>query len=244
MYDEEAGAATCVEALAAVLRRLPNRSRLVAVDDGSLDATPQILDSLALDEELLVVAHHKRNRGYGAALRTGAAAAERMEADWVLFIDSDLTNPPSDIPRFTPLLSGPYDYVKASRYAPGGGVVGVPWRRRLLSVLANRFARVAVGGAITDPTNGFRAVRTREFLAMPLEEPGFPIILEELYWATRRGLRCANVASMLGGRSGGRPSSFGYGPALLWAYARYTLRIAARRALRRGQSPRAESESE
>jgi dolichol-phosphate mannosyltransferase len=234
MFDEEAGAAGCVLAVVAVLRTLPGKTRLIAVDDGSTDMTPQLLDDLASHQELMHVVHRSKNGGYGAALRTGAEAAQRFGLDWVIFMDSDLTNPPADILRFAALSDGPVDYIKASRYVAGGRMIGVPWRRRLLSVVANRVSRAAAGKWITDPTNGFRAVRTNAFLEMPLREGGFAIIMEELYWAIRDGLRFAEVPSTLRSRSEGlRPSSFQYKPSVIWAYGRHTLRIAYLRLSRR-----------
>ena len=110
----------------------------------------------------------------------------------------------------------------------------VPARRRLLSVAANRVSRVAAGGGISDPTNGFRAVRTDAFLRMPLTERGFAIIMEELVWALRLRLRCSSLSTVLTSRGESlRPTSFGYRPSLLFSYGRYTLTLAADR-LRHG----------
>ena len=235
MFNEEGGAAPCVTAVVEALDRVPGEARLIAVDDGSVDATPRALTELAVRHDRLHVESHEQNRGYGAALRTGGEAAARLGLEWLLFMDSDLTNPPSDIERFAAATEGPVDYLKGSRFTAGGGMRGVPWRRRALSVAANRVARLAVGGAVTDPTNGFRAVRTRSFLQMPLEQRDFAIIMEELYWAIRLGLRFADMPTVLGGRDEARrPTSFSYSPSLLWRYARYTLQIAAYRPSRRG----------
>jgi glycosyltransferase involved in cell wall biosynthesis len=234
MLDEEAGAARCVDAVAPVVEKLGREARLIVVDDGSSDRTGEVLAQLARERELLEVETHERNRGYGAALRTGVEAARRLGLDWALFMDSDLTNPPGDITRFAALIDGPVDYVKASRFEPGGSMRGVPARRRALSVAANRISRLAAGRGISDPTNGFRAIRTEAFLRMQLTEPGFAVIMEELVWALRLGLRCASVPSVLTARDESlRPTSFGYRPSLLLRYGRYTLRLAADR-LRHG----------
>jgi dolichol-phosphate mannosyltransferase len=230
MYNEEAGAEGCVDAVLPVLEELGREARLIAVDDGSSDRTREVLEQLAPDRARLVVESNERNGGYGAALRTGAKAARRLGLDWVLFMDSDLTNPPSDIPRFAELIDGPVDYLKASRFEPGGSMSDVPRRRRLLSVAANRISRLAAGKGITDPTNGFRAIRTDAFLKMPLTEHGFAIIMEELVWALRLRLRCASLSTVLTSRNETlRPTSFGYSPSLIWRYGRYTLSLAADR---------------
>src|SRR5262245_14000582 len=98
MFNEEAGAQRCVIEVCRELRRLPHRSRLVVVDDGSTDGTAAILRHAAQTQPMLQVVAHPQNRGYGAALRTGVEVAHAAGFDYVLFIDSDLTNSPGDIP--------------------------------------------------------------------------------------------------------------------------------------------------
>ena len=99
-----------------------------------------------------------------------------------------------------------------------------------MTVAANRFSRLAGGRGVTDPTNGFRAIRTEAFLKMPLTERGFAIIMEELVWARRLGLRIANLPTVLTNRTEDvRPTSFEYRPSLVWRYLRHTLTLAADR---------------
>jgi len=230
VYDEECGISETVAAVLGVLESLERETRLIAVEDGSSDRSREVLEELDARHELLHVEAHEQNRGYGAALRTGAEAADRLGLTWVLFMDSDLTNPPGEIPRFAALLDGPVDYVKASRFVPGGSMAEVPRGRRALSVTANRVARLAGGRSVSDPTNGFRAIRTKAFLEIPLAERDFAIIMEELVWARRHGLRCADVPSTLTSRGDDRRStSFGYTPSLLWRYSRHTVSLAAAR---------------
>jgi len=231
VYNEGEAVVARLREVTAVLAGGPGRAApLIAVDDGGSDTSPAALDRWAGESPAVTVVHHPSNQGYGAALRTGAVRAGELGCDWVLFMDSDLTNPPADIGRFRAVLDGPFELVKASRYMPGGGVDGVPWSRRIVSVVGNRSAAMLSGLPITDLTNGFRAIRTEAFLAMPLQERGFPVILEELYWAARMGLRMTQIPSVLANRSGDqRPSAFGYRPAVVAAYARYAGLMAADR---------------
>jgi dolichol-phosphate mannosyltransferase len=241
MYDEEAGASRCVEAIDAELGRQSVRSALIVVDDGSADGTRAVLAALAPAHPRLEVITHERNRGYGAALRSGAARAAQQGFDYVLFMDSDLTNDPADIPRFIEKMRDGHDLIKASRYVPGGSTSDVPAWRVAVSRVGNAVATALFRMPLHDFTNGFRAVRTGVFGRMGLAEDGFSIIMEEVYHARRMRCRVAEVPVTLRDRAAAlRRSSFSYGPRALYRYLEYPFRSAlglappaARRAARR-----------
>jgi dolichol-phosphate mannosyltransferase len=225
MYDEEANAERCVRAVCAVLAALPHESRLLVVDDGSRDGTAGILARLAAEERRLTVVTHERNAGYGAALRTGIARAAADGFTYVLFMDSDLTNDPRYVPRFVEKMEAGFDVIKGSRYMPGGRVEGVPFHRVAISVVGNAIARRLYRLPLTDVTNGYRAARVDLLRRLPLGEPGFSIIMEELYWESRLTTSFAEVPVTLTNRpADARPTSFRYRPAVFWRYLKYPLR--------------------
>jgi glycosyltransferase involved in cell wall biosynthesis len=234
MLNELAGAERCVEQITRAVTSLEPRGVLVVVDDGSTDGTGALLDGLGQRNPDLRVVHHSRNLGYGAALRSGAEEAARMQAGWILFMDSDLTNPPEDIARFFEAMAPSVEYVKASRYGAGGGVRGVPLKRRVVSQAGNAFARLLFGLPLSDLTNGFRAIRVEPFLQMPLRERGFAVIMEEAFWVQRLGLRSSEISTVLTSRDDQlRRSSFRYRPGVLYSYARYPIRTFVDRAIER-----------
>jgi glycosyltransferase involved in cell wall biosynthesis len=119
----------------------------IVVDDGSADRTARFAR-----ERGAVVVRHSRNRGLGAAVRTGLRAAVEAGASTVAYLDADLEYFPEDIPRLVaPILAGRADYVLGSRFL--GGVRGMrPYRRlgnhaftALLTLLARR--RISDGQA-------------------------------------------------------------------------------------------------
>lgn len=86
-HNEEANLEALVEEALAALPALADRFEIIAVDDGSRDATPAIADRLADAHPGVVRAiHHPTNLGYGAALRSGFRAARY---DLVCFTDGD-----------------------------------------------------------------------------------------------------------------------------------------------------------
>jgi dolichol-phosphate mannosyltransferase len=224
MYNEEAGAEACVGAVCGVLKALPVRTRLIVVNDGSSDRTRATLERLAPAEAGLEVVHHEVNAGYGAALRTGVEAAHRGGFDYVLFMDSDLTNSPDDIPRFLEHMDRGADVIKATRYRLGGAMRGVAIGRQIVSRSGGLVARLLFHCGVSDCTNGFRAVRTTVLMRMRLQEPRFPVIVEELYCCLFLASRFAEVPVVLTGRDASlRPTSFAYRPSVFWRYLKYAV---------------------
>lgn len=225
MFNEQNGAESCVRRISEVLVKIPRRNALVTVNDGSHDETAGILNRLAEDLPNLAVIRHKTNRGYGAALRTGIEYAVRAGFDYVLFMDSDLTNDPADIPRFVEKMEEGYDVIKATRYSLGGEVSGVPAYRVLISRLGNWIARRLYRLPIADCTNGFRAVRTSLLSQMELTESRFPIIMEELYYSSFLATTFAQIPVKLTNRREGlRGTSFTYRPQVFYDYLKYPVK--------------------
>lgn len=75
------------------------RSRLVVVNDGSTDATPDILERMRADMPLLVLLT-KKNAGHGPAVLTGYRYAVRCKADWIFQTDSDGQTDPAEFEKF------------------------------------------------------------------------------------------------------------------------------------------------
>jgi dolichol-phosphate mannosyltransferase len=206
---------------------------VIAVDDGSADDSGERLECLRQGIEVLDVVRHPENRGYGGAVVTGGKRAQALGLDYVAFIDSDLTNPPEDLLKIGELAAAGHRYIKGSRFAAGGTMRSVPWRRRVWSVAGNRVGSALAGAPISDITNGFRGVRTEDLVRWPLTERGFAVIVEELDWALRDGLRPVEFPTVLTARAEDqRPSAFPYSVRSIASYLRYPMRAFRRRAQR------------
>jgi dolichol-phosphate hexosyltransferase len=109
VYNEEARVATAVKQALDVT--YPCDVEFVVVDDGSRDATAEILGRF--DDPRLAVVVQPRNEGKGAAVRR---AAEMASGDYVVILDADLEYDPQDIPRLVaPVLDGRAEVVYGNR---------------------------------------------------------------------------------------------------------------------------------
>jgi glycosyltransferase involved in cell wall biosynthesis len=103
-HNEEANLAGLVEEALATLPSLADTFEIIAVNDGSRDRTAAIADELtAAHPDVVRAVHHPTNLGYGAALRSGLAAA-RYEL--VAFTDGDRQFQVKDLGRLTERLGG------------------------------------------------------------------------------------------------------------------------------------------
>ena len=93
-FNEEANLEQSVGRMAQALDTYARNSEIIVVDDGSLDQTPFVLERMAGLYPTLRVVRHPRNRGYGAALRSGFAAAR---CPWVFMMDADNQFDPSEL---------------------------------------------------------------------------------------------------------------------------------------------------
>ncbi len=146
-YNEELGVGHVVEELRSLLDRHGFESEIVVVDDGSRDNTAELAAQAGAR-----VLRHRSNRGYGASLKTGIAAALH---DTILITDADGTYPASYIPELLAELEHA-DMVVGART---GANVRIPLVRRPAKWALNSLANYLAGYRIPDLNSGMRAFR-------------------------------------------------------------------------------------
>ena len=161
---------------------------IILVDGASTDGTPDVARSLRPD--IRVVA--QQGPGKGSALRTGLAAAT---GQIVVMLDADGSTDPREIPSFVEALLNGADFVKGSRFIPGGGTADMPLYRRLGNAAFVRTVRLLFGGRFTDLCYGYNACWRWALPSLQLDATGFEIETQMSLRALWVGLRVTEVPS-------------------------------------------------
>jgi glycosyltransferase involved in cell wall biosynthesis len=217
-YNEEG----TVEQIVQRLRELPLRLEVIAVNDASADGTGAVLDRLAAGGALQRVIHHPENRGKGAALRSGIAAAT---GDVVVVQDADLEYDPMDLPRLLePIRSGRADAVYGSRFQGGPHRVLFFWHsvgNRLLTLVSNMFTNLN----LTDMETCYKLVRRDLLQRLPLTSDRFGFEVEITARLSQAGARIWELPITYSGRTyaEGKKITWRDGLAALWHIIRFNL---------------------
>jgi len=162
--------APTVESALRRIRAIALRLEIIVVNDASTDGTREILDALAKKGLVDQVIHHEKNRGKGAAIRTGIAVAT---GDAVVVQDADLEYDPADLPALLlPIRSRQADAVYGSRFQGGPHRVLYFWHyvgNRFLTLLSNMFTNLN----LTDLETCYKLVRTDLLKRLPLSSNRF-----------------------------------------------------------------------
>src|SRR5512143_2911255 len=157
-YNEAENLPALLAELRPALEALGRPYASVVVDDGSTDATREVLAGLALRYPALRVLRFRRNAGQSAAFLAGFAAAR---GDVVVTLDADLQNNPADIPELVRRLEG-HDAVLGVRARRRDSFL-----RRVSSRVANAVRRAATGDGLTDVGCSLKAFRREHVLDLP-----------------------------------------------------------------------------
>lgn len=154
----------------AVREHLP---RVIVVDDGSTDDTAALAEGAGA-----VVVGHERNRGKGAALRTGLSLALKLGFEWAVTLDGDGQHGPDDLPSF----------LRCARESGASLVIGnrmpdaraMPWLRRQVNRWMSRRLSRHSGRHLPDTQCGYRLLHLAMWAAMPLKTERFEVESETL----------------------------------------------------------------
>ncbi|MBI5295368.1 MAG: glycosyltransferase family 2 protein [Chloroflexi bacterium] len=169
-YNDGGTIASMVTAALIALRQVTDDYEIIVTNDGSRDYTVQVLDELAIRYPELKVIHHPYNQGYGAALRTGFAAATK---DWVFYTDGDAQYNPLELVDLVGALRPGVDMVNGYKLARHDS-----WLRILIGKAYHQLVAILFGIRIRDVDCDFRLIPRRVLEEIKLESVSGAVCLE------------------------------------------------------------------
>ena len=180
-YNEEKNIAKIITKLKKIT------DSIIVCDDGSSDMTSEIAKNLGV-----IVISHKKNMGYGAAIRTIFEKSVEIGSDILVTFDADGQHRIEDVSRVLhPLENNEADIVIGSRFL--GKQSNVPNYRKLGIKVITQVTNSSIKTKLTDSQSGFRAYSKQVLSKISLSEVGMGISTEILIKASSEGLRITEV---------------------------------------------------
>jgi glycosyltransferase involved in cell wall biosynthesis len=228
-WNEARNLPALLESAFSIGSQLGGEFEVVIVDDGSSDASREVLEAWSRRDARLRTLHHPRNQGYGAALRAGLRSAR---GEFVFFSDADLQFDLGEIRRLLE-HTGEYEIVAGYR-APRRD----PWLRRVIAALWGRLVRRLFDLPVRDIDCAFKVFHRTVLEAIPIRSVGAFVNTEILVRARAAGFRIHQVPVSHRRRRSGRQT--GADPAViaraLFELVKLRAALPARPARRRPQT--------
>tara|TARA_B110000196_G_scaffold318802_1_gene335036 strand:- start:171 stop:1049 length:879 start_codon:yes stop_codon:yes gene_type:complete len=174
--------------IASILLRLKNISEYIIVcDDGSSDLTSEIAEKLGA-----IVVKHKKNLGYGAAIKTIFLKAQEINADALVTFDADGQHRIEDIDKIlVPIKNNKADIVIGSRFLNDEQKISK--YRKIGIKTITELTNITSGTKITDSQSGFRGYNRKTLENIKLTESGMGISTEILIKAKKSNFKIIEV---------------------------------------------------
>lgn len=191
-YNEAETIGKTIEGLKNATSSLPLNFEIIVVNDASTDNTSDILKNIA-NIKIIVQPY---NKGYGAALKTGAKAAQ---SEWLMFFDADGQHRPEYIKEMIPFMDN-FDLISGERISYQG-----PWLRQPGKKLIHLLALYLLNKKIADFNCGLRLIKKNEFLRFSHILPnGFSCSTTSLFAFMKEGLNVKFIPIQIDKRGGGK----------------------------------------
>lgn len=168
-----------------VLENVASDYEIVLVDDGSNGITKRVLEELSRKVPRLKVITHTKNKGYGAALKTGIY---NSKFDLIFYTDGDAQYNPEELKLLLDKLDDDIDVVNGYKISRSD-----PVYRKILGKLYHYVTKLMFGFKIRDVDCDFRLMRKRIFQDIVLEYNSGVICVEMITKITKRGYKFTEV---------------------------------------------------
>ena len=201
-YNDAGTIASLVIAARRTAQTLTSDFEILVINDGSQDATAEIIDELARTYPEVRAIHHPKNRGYGGALRTGFREARK---DFVFYTDGDAQYDPAELALLWPNLTDDVDLVNGYKISRSD-----PMHRVIIGRVYHHTVKMLFGFPVRDVDCDFRLMRRSIFDRVSLDRNSGVICLEMMKKIHDAGFRIAEVPVHHYHRAFGRSQFFNF----------------------------------
>jgi glycosyltransferase involved in cell wall biosynthesis len=201
-YNDGGTIASLVIEARKTAERLTSDFEIIVVNDGSADMTAEIADELASTYPEVRVVHHQKNRGYGGALRSGFASAQK---EFVFYTDGDAQYDPTELAALWAAMRDDVDLVNGYKISRSD-----PLHRIVIGRIYHHTVKLLFGLKVRDVDCDFRLMRRAIFERVTLEHNSGVICLEMMKKIQDAGFRIAEVPVHHYHRAFGRSQFFNF----------------------------------
>ncbi len=202
IYNDWGTVASMVISAINTVEKISDNYEIVLIDDGSEKRTVEILDFLEKKFEQVRVVHHKFNRGYGAALRTGFSECKN---DLIFYTDGDAQYDVRELLRLIPHMTEDVDIVNGYKIKRAD-----PYHRVVIGKIYHHIARWMFDLPIRDVDCDFRLMRRSIFEKVRLESDSGVICVEMIKKIHDGGFKFAEVPVHHYFRASGKSQFFNF----------------------------------
>jgi dolichol-phosphate mannosyltransferase len=193
----------------AIFQHVPDAHVLI-VDDNSPDGTGRWADQYSVEDSRVRCVHRPAKLGLGTATIVGMKEAIQRGYEYVVNMDADFSHQPRDLPA---LIAGmessqpTIDVMIGSRYRRGGGIVGWPRSRRIMSRFINAYTRFCLRLDVSDCSGSFRCYRVATLQRLDfgrIQSSGYSFFEEILWHLHRMGAQFGELPITFVNRKKGR----------------------------------------
>jgi dolichol-phosphate mannosyltransferase len=210
-YNEVSNIAKLIEEIHQNVSNIPGlQTILLVIDDSSPDGTADSVKKLSKkyhSEKFKVLLHSRKvKNGLGRAYIEGFKVLLKLEVDYIIQMDADLSHNPVYMPAFIK-ASKKNELVVGSRYIPGGETPDWSFSRRFLSKSGNLYARTILGSKVSDYTGGYNMYSSKLIKSIGLDDiqsTGYGFLIELKYKASKKANSTFQVPIIFNDRQHGK----------------------------------------
>ena len=194
-----------IRSLLKQIKKVQKNISLFFIDDSSSDGTTQIIEEYKKYFSITIF-HREKKLGLASAYIDGLKQGLKRKYDYFLQMDADLSHDPKYIPAMLEKINF-CDFVVASRYVTGGGIIGCSWMRKFLSSSGNLYARIILKSKLKDLTGGFNMWRRKTLEMIDLNtivSKGYAFQIEMKTKALAKNLKFYELPIVFVGRIAGK----------------------------------------